>query len=287
MKWLIACLLALMMVSAASAGEDPYIGIVGNDAYVLPPEVASFYFSPKHQQFLFDQEAWDIPVAGEGFASSTGVRDPEICDLSGLVPPRSNGKVAFNTEGWFAWAVRLPKRPSGQINIVIQCGVLKPEGEIFGVEFCAAETGERVAPNCSRQPVNPGNNPLIIGALPMVEAMAFHGPYNSFDPFHLTAYRNPGTYNGIPAAPAAMSNGPSLQVLDGTTGTRIVLKTCMDKTIVAKRPVTGQLNALQEEEHDLMDGDLIYVLLEIPRPNTVDIYCHAQSLKLAGIGESP
>jgi hypothetical protein len=34
-------------------------------------------------------------------------------------------------------------------------------------------------------------------------------------------------------------------------------------------------------------GDLIYVRIDVPRANTVDVYCHAQSLKVMGIGETP
>ena len=59
----------------------------------------------------------------------------------------------------------------------------------------------------------------------------------------------------------------------------------MDKCIVAKLPVTGQVNALSEIEYDLEAGDLIDVRINIPRANTVDIYCHEESLKIMGIGE--
>jgi len=51
MKWLIGCLLALVMVSAAFAGEDPYVAIVGNDLN----DANLFYLSPKYSQFLYDQ----------------------------------------------------------------------------------------------------------------------------------------------------------------------------------------------------------------------------------------
>jgi hypothetical protein len=61
----------------------------------------------------------------------------------------------------------------------------------------------------------------------------------------------------------------------------------MDKTVITKLPVTGQINALGETENDLEAGDLIYVRMDVPRQNTVDIYCHAQSVRVAGIGESP
>jgi hypothetical protein len=59
----------------------------------------------------------------------------------------------------------------------------------------------------------------------------------------------------------------------------------MDKTIVTKLPVTGQVNAENQVEADLEAGDIIYVRMEIPRANTVDVYCHRQSLKVMGIGE--
>ena len=61
----------------------------------------------------------------------------------------------------------------------------------------------------------------------------------------------------------------------------------MDKCVVAKIPVTDQVNALGQTEYDLEAGDLLQVRLDVPINNTVDIYCHAQSAKIAGIGESP
>ena len=97
MKWLIGCLLALVMVSAAFAGEDVYIGIVGNDVEYNP-----FYFSQKHQQFLYDQTLFDVPVCFgtfppttpqtriggvgcEQFRSNGPMNQPEICDTTGVV----------------------------------------------------------------------------------------------------------------------------------------------------------------------------------------------------------
>jgi len=61
----------------------------------------------------------------------------------------------------------------------------------------------------------------------------------------------------------------------------------MDTTIATKLPVTGQVNALGESETDLEKGDFIYVRMDVPRSNTVDVYCHAQSLRVMGIGEHP
>jgi hypothetical protein len=327
MKWVIGCLLALVMVSAAFAGENPYIGIVGNDS-----EFNSFYFSQKHQQFLIDQGEIDVPVCFgsfpsvtpqtrvgglgcEQFRSNKPINQPEICDTQGIVHDFAKGDFDFFGEpnalitkqnaGYFEWFIRLPKKPNGEINICIQCGVLKPNTFTpftgFGaVEECAAETGERIGTGwCTQDQVVAGVNPIVNSALPRLTAIAYPGPYApvNFAPFHLTAYKNPSNYNlttnivpdDLPtnAHCAMTNNSTSLQVLDGTTNARVLLKSCMDKCVVAKIPVTGQINVLNETEADLEAGDLIQVRLNIPINNTVNIYCHSQSAKIAGIGEGP
>jgi len=338
MKWLIGCLLTLVLVSAAFAGEDPYIGIVGNDI-----NFNSFYFSQKHQQFLFDQDVFSVPVcdssfppttpqtrvnggdpgqAGcEQFRSNKPINQPEICDVNGVVHDFLKGDFDFFGEpnavitkqnaGYFEWWIRLPKKPSGEINICIQCGVLKPNTftpftGFLAVEECAAETGERVGTGfCTRDAVEPGDNPIKNNALPKLTAIAYPGPFANTDingdtwlPFHLTAFKNPSDYRlttvtGTGGSPSTeypvMVNSDSLQLLDGTSDARILLKSCMDKCVVAKIPVTGQVNAatIPETENDLEAGDIIQIRLDIPVQNTVDIYCHAESAKLQGIGESP
>ena len=301
MKWLFVCLVALFMVTPAMAGEDPYIGIVGNDI-----NANTFYLSPKYVQFLHDQTIASIPVTGETFTTNSAVIQPEICDTTGIAagpqngPPFTfrgnfNGRVTAGNAGWYEWVVRLPKKPSGEINLVIQCGILKPNAFTFlgfeSVLDCAAETGERIGDGlCVREEVNPGQNPLITAGLPKVFAKALPGPYApiAFTPFNLTAFRNPGTYEPFDGgSPAALANNAAGQILDGADdASKILLKSCMDKTIVVKLPVTGQVNALGQIEYDLEAGDLIDVRLNIPRANTVDIYCHAESFRLMGVGEA-
>lgn len=315
MKWLIGSLLALVMVSAAFAGEDPYIGIVGNDS-----DYNSFYFSQKHQQFLYDQTLFSVPVCFgaippvttqtrvgglgcEQFRSNMPINQPEICDSTGIVNGvgdftffgEPNAVVRKQNAGYYEWWIRLPKKPSGEINLVFQCGVLKPNTFAFeefnAINLCAAETGERIGTGfCTRDQVGANVNPIVNGALPRVTAMAFPGPYSlGFAPFHLTAFRNPGTY-GLNAA--------NTQLLDGSNNARIMLKACMDKSVIVKIPVTGFANGfpipqpppnppISEVEADLEAGDLIGVRIDIPITNTVDIYCHSQSLRLAGVGEAP
>ncbi len=318
MKWLVALILALTMVTPAFAGEDPYIAIVGQDNLANP-----FYVSPKYLRFMFNENAFpfNIPVTfgtvpasnqytrvgttgQEMFRSQTLNSMPEICDTLGTAEGRfpnftftdiglDNAVTPAGNAGFYEWYVRLPKKPSGEINLTIQCGVLKPNAFAAhfyeAVELCAAETGERIgAGTCVRKEVNPGTNPLIVGALPKIRAIAYPGPNNiGFAPFHLTAFRNPGTYNPFNAA-GDMVNAAGAQVLNGVdNGTRILLKSCMDKTVVTKLPVTGQVNAAGDVETDLEAGDLIYVRIDVPRNNTVDVYCHQQSLRVMGIGEGP
>jgi len=296
-----------------SGGESPYIALVGNDTDANP-----FYNSPKYAQFTYNQNLFGVPVCAgtfptaynipyhpqygagcEQFRSQMQTIQPEVCDSRGAVTGvgmfndrgNDNAVTRAGNTGWYEWYIRLPKKPSGEINLVLQCGVLKPNTWAFyeyrGVSLCAAETGERVGQGiCSRQEVDPGVNPVIVAALPKIKAMAYPGPYNSFTPFNLTAFRNPGTYN--PYNSGVLVNGAAGQVLNGAdAGTRILLKSCMDKTIITKLPVTGELNALGQEETDLEIGDIIYIRMDIPRQNSVDVYCHEQSAKVMGIGEGP
>jgi hypothetical protein len=308
MKWLIACFAVLLIVAPALAGEDPYIAVVGNDINANP-----FYFSPKYLQFIYDQTLFGVPTTGEQFRAQMPVIQPEICDAKGLgsgpfksSPPftflgRTNSRVSQGNAGWYEWYIRLPTKIVGEINLVFQCGIIKPDTfanlGFQAVNYCAAETGERITPGfCAHQFVDPGKDPIVPSALPRITAIAFPGPYNAFTPFYLTAYKNPGTYtHTFDTAKGAIKNDAAAQLLDGTTGTRILLKACMDKSVVAKIPVTGQLNAgappppiatdITDAETDLVEGDLIYVRMTVPRQNTVDIYCHDQSLRLMGIGE--
>jgi len=300
------------MVSAAFAGEDPYIAVVGNDI-----DANGFYFSEKYEQFLYDQALISVPVCSgsfpgttpqtkvggvgcEQFRSNNPLNQPEICDASGTVNGTGdftfygnpNAVVRKQNAGYFEWWIRLPKKPDGEINIVLQCGVLKPNAFAFeefdSVLFCAAETGERIGTGfCTRDDVEPGVNPIVNTALPRLTAIAYPGPYSlGFKPFYLTAYKNPGSY-ALTLNDGSMKNSASLQVLDGSVDSRVLLKSCMDKAVLVKIPVDGQVNVKGETEAALEAGDLIQVRLDIPNNNTVDIYCHAESARLQGIGEAP
>lgn len=51
--------------------------------------------------------------------------------------------------------------------------------------------------------------------------------------------------------------------------------------------VTDQINGLGQAETDLEAGDFIKVRMDVPRQNTVDIYCHVFLARLQGVGEAP
>ena len=315
MKWFVSCWLALAMVCTAFAGEDPYIAIVGNDVEYNP-----FYVSQQYQQFLYYQELFSVPICFgnfpsvvpqtrvgglgcEQFRSNAPMNQPDICDSTGVVNGVAefaflgeiNAVIRKDSAGYYEWYIRLPNRPNGEINLVFQCGVLKPNTFAFeefnSIKLCAAETGERIGYGwCTRDQVGPNVSPIIQSSLPTIIAMAYPGPYSlGFSPFHLTAYRNPGTYSLTTTTDTVthMKDSASLQVLDGTSNARIMLKACMDETVITKIPVTGQVNALGEVESDLEAGDLIFVRMNIPINNKVDIYCSPQSVRLQGIGEVP
>ena len=301
MKWLLSLLIALCLVTPAVAGEVPYIAVVGNDI-----KANGFYNSAKYKQFMYNQDlSWELPVCigtypkdfggCEKFLSSSAICEREVCDATST-PGNLNALVGNGNAGSFEWYVRLPEEPVGEINLCIQCGVLKPNAfaayKYNSVNLCAAETGEKIGPGiCSPQTLWAGENPLITSQLPTITAIAYPGPNNISLPatgFNLTAFKNPSDYglsfdsscNGFP-----MKNNGASQVLDGSAQARIMLKSCMDKCIVVKLPVWGQINALGQTEYDLKAGDLIYVKMKVPNPSGVDIYCNSQSLKVMGIGE--
>jgi hypothetical protein len=240
----------------------------------------------------------------EGFNSKTAAFQPEVCCAfkgNELVVPAGtpvpalscpdesdHGKTAMTgagNSGWYEWVIALPKKPEGEINLEIQCGVLKPNSWDFlgydAIMSCAAETGEPIGTGiCTR--VSKGL--LKPAALPKITVVAVPGCQNDFEKFHLTAYRNPGTYVVTKSA-GHLVNNASTQVLNGTPATRIALKPCLEKTVLIKWPTEGTVNVLGETEANLEAGDLIKVRMDIPTANTVDVYCGKWSVTLGGIGE--
>jgi hypothetical protein len=199
------------------------------------------------------------------------------------------GKTAMvraNNPGLYEWVIALPKKPEGELNLQIQCGVLKPNSIAIegwdAINVCAAVTGEQVGPNCTRL----SNTYLSQNTLPKLEVIAHPGCLhaNTFAPFHLTAYRAPSTYNVLYGGGGRLLNAQGLQVLNGKAEARVALKACMPESVMVKWPVDGEKNALGETETALEAGDLIKVRMIVP-PGTVNLYCGKYSVTIGGIGD--
>jgi hypothetical protein len=298
-----------VLAGPAHAGQEPYVAVVGVDS-----DVANFYIEPTLKQFTHDTSLGGVGYPGdtplalteclvintadlqkkcygevERFTVSSrgAVAAREICNIDFAANQTlTNYKYYVGNAGWYEWVIRLPKKPNGNIHIVLQCGLLKPNAEAMGgasgfepVLICAGEEGERDGAQCSRLTDYPGQNPVVETALPKVTAMAL--ARWDLTAFNLTAYRNPSSY----AFANPMVESSSMQILDGAAGTRVGLTACTPKTLTVKIPVTGQVNSKGQTESDLEIGDLVYVKLDVPREHRMDIYCHAYSAKLVGLGE--
>src|SRR4030043_729595 len=314
---LLTILLAMVFVVPAFAGEEPYKAAVWNDN-----AIPSFHISPKIHQFTHDNTAYyegctdvlfppdprinsDCVIFGGAFLcpshcsesfkyQASGVDQPEVCctdftknELQQCPDNNWWGQTALisaGNAGGYEWTIAVPKKPEGELNLEMQCGVLKPNSWAFfeydSINVCAAVTGEPVGPNCTRVT----GAPLITSGLPRLEVIAHPGCNNDFTPFHMTAYKNPGQY-AVSSANGHLTNSNSLQVLDGTVGSRIALQACLEKTILVKWPKAGQVNVLGEAEAALEAGDLIKVRMKVPAGNTVDLYCGKYSVTIGGIGE--
>ncbi len=276
-----SAMVAMLVVAvAAFAGQEPYVAVVGDDT-----SIPTFYISPKHFQFTHPNT--HPAYEKEHFKASQPVLQDEKCVLDpNAYETNPNARVREGNAGYWEWHIVLPKKPQGNLNVVIQCGILKPQE--MDVLECAGETGERQGPGrCNRRFDEPGHNPVHSSALPRLTVKASPGPFSSpgfKKPFNLTAYRNPSNYHFREQHNGRLKNSSSMQVLNGSSGARFVLKACMDKTIFVKIPVTGQLNALGQVEYDLEAGDRVWVRMDIPRGHTMDVYCHAQSVRIQGLG---
>jgi hypothetical protein len=318
---LLTILLAMVFVVPAFAGEEPYKAAVWNDNAIPYFHISPKVYQFTHDNTAYYDDCEDVLFVpdprinsdcepfGSGFLcpsactesfkyQASAVDQPEVCCAQQVAlasdtelvrcPDQSEwGRTALisaGNAGWYEWTIALPKKPEGELNLEMQCGVLKPNSWAFAeynaINICAAVTGEPVGPNCTRVT----GAPLITSGLPRLEVIAHPGCNNDFEPFHMTAYKNPGQY-AVTNASGHLTNSTSLQVLDGTVGSRIALKACLEKTILVKWPKAGLVNVLGEREAALEAGDLIKVRMKVPAGNTVDLYCGKYSVTIGGIGE--
>lgn len=299
-----------MFAGQALAGEEPYVASVHDDDMTN-----DFYNSPKlDQQDVFVHSSTDfqppafpifppgiVPLvadelAGEAHKASKAIDQPEVCDADQDESGNPNSRVGAGNAGWWQWDIVLPKKPTTNPVIYLQCGVVKPDAVAFltpqnAIKTCSAETGEMSQGLCNRRRSKdkPGGKLAYKpGGLPQVTAVAYRGPFNA-DPgddwFYLTAFKNPGQYASTTTPAGALRNSFSTVILNGSRNARVSLNACMPKTLTVRFPVSGQVNADGQTEFTLNEGDGIRVRMDVPNVNTVDIYCHVESAKVMGQGE--
>jgi hypothetical protein len=307
--------LAIGAASTSWAGQEPYVGVVGADI-----EMNTYYLEPKLWRWLHSESthddpwAWDVTQDQERFTYS-GISDdehPEVCIQAegDFGPSNTDGHTWEYTDtvwlqhekaGQYKWRINLPKTPNGNINIVVQCGLLKANAYSDAVQTgyperamddCAGETGEvQGTGDCTRRLDQPNTQVMNLQALPMVTAIAYPDPDRTdAPPFNLTSFKTPSYYAlGFKTDAAGEKSLKPIQgshvILNGKREARIALKACQPETMFVKIPVTGQINGLGQEEVDLLQGDEIEVTLDFPRGHTMDVYCNQYSVKLMGLGQ--
>jgi hypothetical protein len=289
-----------LVVGAASttwAGQEPYVGVVGVDE-----DMNRYYIEEKLWRWLHPE----ISV-GEDFRPSIYASTAEEVCLADHEHETTQEyanevyEIPYFNEGGYEWIIQLPKKPRGNLNIQIQCGVLKPNADsvagMFGVapvDICAGETGEETFGLCDRVYTVANQNVIKQNYLPTVTATAERKAGGSF---HLTAYRVPSAFSNI-FTTTSLGKGlkgysKNLQVLDGSKQTRVVLKSCQPETLFVKMPVSGQIverladdgTKALDTEYDLEAGDRIRVKLDFPRGHLMDVFCNEYSVKVMGLGD--
>jgi hypothetical protein len=284
----VAMTVAMGAASTAWAGQEPYVGVVGVDN-----QMNTYYLEQKLWRWLHPEQT----AGDESWGGSSNLSDnEEVCIPPGPyptdVPLQPNKALPVFNAGYYYWKINLPKKPRGNINIQIQCGLLKPNAySVLGmpeaIDTCAGETGERTFGLCDRAFAEPNSNHIAQKYLPRVTATATNHLNNNT--FNLTAYRVPSAFSNHyqmqNGEKVGLRNGKNIQVLDGSDPTRIVLKACQPETIFVKMPIAGQVNGNGQIESDLEAGDEIGVWLYFPRGHKMDIYCNKYSVKVMGLGD--
>jgi hypothetical protein len=324
----VAVSLAIGAASTSWAGQEIYVGVVDQD-----DQMNTYYLEPKlwawlHSEYTHDDKwRWDAdPVwdddfdpqgddkdeAAEEFKTSFGVvtghapvciTPQEVTNGDGINGANNElvwdgeleptARLIHDNSGWYRWRINLPKKPEGNINIVVQCGILKPNSWSplvpNAIQDCAGETGEFLGQGVCTRRSDPANVQIVdLPTLPTVEAIAFPDPTRG-EPFHLTSFKTPSYYAlGFKTDAAGEKSLKPIQsshvILNGKREARISLKACQPETMYVKIPVTGQVNGMNETETALEAGEEIQVTLRFPEGHPMDVYCDKYSVKITGLG---
>jgi hypothetical protein len=270
-------LAGMFLVSSAWAGNYPEFDAVGVDqnnffaknniAYKMVTE----YFGKNKVEGLYALEEYSNfteAVMGkykvsqyEKFYGSAGLAYTDPCwkEFKSVL-------TTIQRDGSYEWYIVLQMQPESDIDLNIYDCVMKWQGADHGGLWGNADQTGRFRADW-------GKLFFVPCSAPDITVVAYPGPFatNSFKDMGkqvLDARKMPGLWRTS---------------LDEKWYTS---KAHWDESIVIALPETGYFNERGDANFQLVQGDIIYVKIQIPETNTVDIYYGADSVVLKYIGMS-
>lgn len=252
-------LLSMFLASFAWAGNIPEYDAVGVDKDNFFAKTNAIYTVVTNYMAAkwFDLEANSDfrPGNNEFFKTTAGQLFDDACwggFKSALTP--------VYTASVYEWQIVLQMQPESDINLNIYDCVLKHNE--FDIWTAAEQTGRYRAPW--------GQLFFIPAANPRVTALAYGGPF-----------KDPGWDGTSRYLDARLMPGLFQLAVDQLPYTS---KAHWPEGIVLVMPETGTQNTKGQTMYDLHQGDKIYVKVQIPNINSVDLWYGADNVLLKYIG---
>jgi len=255
---LIALVVAGLFIAVpAWAGNIPEFDAVGCDA--------TNYFARANAvqcgQVIANNVGYNGPInyysvfpRDEFFRNTAGQLFPDPC-----FPEYLSAMTDAWNEAVYEWWIVLQMKPESDINVNIYDCVLKHN--TFDVWEGAEQTGRYRAPW--------GQLFFVPTANPIMTVAAYPGPYAT------PGFTVPITLD------ARVLPGLDLVAMDQQLYTS---KALWSEGLVMALPQTGNTNASGQAEYNLKQGDRVYVKVEIPGNNTVDLFYGQDNVILKYIG---
>jgi hypothetical protein len=235
----------------ADAFVDDVVGPITS-----PGNLGRKYFNPYNHEYWEDQyDEWFYTNAGQlKFSNCYGVKD---CNTGRILQALTD---AYNS-GTYEWQIVLQKKPESDLNINIFDCVLKHNET--DISRYAEQTG-RYRASWGELFFDPFRNPAIT-------ARAFGGPYAQ--DLNLRGA-------GMPLVARTM---PGLEPLE-LNQVLYTSKAHWEEGIVVRLPQNGSFTPSGFAERNLKQGDKIYVRVNVPFTNSVDIHYGPSDVLIKYIG---
>jgi hypothetical protein len=256
---LIALVVAGLFIAVPTwAGNIPEFDAVGCDA----TNYFARYNSAQYGQVIANNIGYNGPInywsafpGVEFFRNTAGQLFPDPC-----FPTYLSAMTDAWNEAVYEWLIVLQMKPESDINVNIYDCVLKHN--TFDIWSGAEQTGRYRAPW--------GQLFFVPTANPIMTVQAYPGPYAT-----------PGFPSAGITLDARVLPGLDLVAMDQQLYTS---KALWSEGLVMALPQTGNTNASGQAEYNLKQGDKIYVKVEIPGNNTVDLFYGQDNVILKYIG---